>query len=476
MKQPRASVAISILARRPSPWALESLASRVLMHARMNSAPSPSSDPDPDLALESSGDRPLPLEPVIGDQREQARALRALGAAMPSGPQRAHVLAWSGEAARRILDATARGDALLDLAEVASGDEREGLAREAVASYRAPSGDKRSLLVAVPLLPTDPAVDLAREGIAALAAEGGGPDDLTLFALRFPRAVAEALWPDALAIAEPLARARVLAALGVQSGGSARVSTAFAEVEATFDLYEPNPTAPLLWLAPTLDQKAASRAMKLVRSAEGDGSEAQIALAVRLIELGEPVEEALAAIPPERRLCAEARALPFVSSAERRGEAILETLFAMPPQDRFGLLFEIAPSLVRWCSAQALIALLDGLSERAYLSAATFLATLDGDLATALAPPAFAVGLALLEEDTPLLVSLAPLAAQVPRAMRVALLGRLFEETSRDVRNSALAGDAVSFVRMVPLFAAIGGEAGLFAVARAVVREARRAP
>ncbi|WP_437685072.1 hypothetical protein [Sorangium sp. So ce176] len=417
------------------------------------------------------GVEPLDREEPIADERKQAKALIALGAAMAAGPARAEVLAWAEDAARRIPEAELRGDALVALAEAAGDDRGHALAREALAAYRDAADPVLPQLLSVGVLPPDEGVAVAREALASLRDGGGDPGDLDLFADRFPRAVAEALWADAEALPGP-ARARALAALAEVLGDPDHVRAAFAAVEQHADPYDPLAHRTLARLVPLLAVPEARRAAALAPRFGERAAELFEGLIPRLRALGDPAEDLLEALPEASRVRALARSLPFATEPGPLWARIDAALRRAEPLDRYGLLFDVGPWLGAAGESDALLALIAPLSDAHHLNALGFLARHDPAHAPELARRALPLALRLGADEPDRLLDLVPLARHFPPEGAAAVFGFLLDALAGDFRSAALAGDGVSLERLVPLIAALAGDEGLAGAAREVVQVA----
>ncbi|WP_437284110.1 hypothetical protein [Sorangium sp. So ce406] len=420
------------------------------------------------------GVEPLDRETPIADERKQAKALIALGAAMAAGPARAEVLAWAADAARRIPEAELRGDVLLDLAKVVEGEAGYAVAREALAALRTvEDAEDRAqlLLVATRALPPEEGVAVAREALASLRDGGGDPGDLDLFADRFPRAVAEALWADAEALPGP-ARARALAALAEVLGDPDRVRAAFAAVEQHADPYDPLAHRTLARLVPLLAVPEARRAAALAPRFGERAAELLEGLIPRLRALGDPAADLLEVLPEASRVRALARSLPFATEPGPLWARIDAALRRAEPLDRYGLLFDVGPWLGAAGESDALLALIAPLSDAHHLNALGFLARHDPAHAPELARRALPLALRLGADEPDRLLDLVPLARYLPPEGAAAAFGLLLDALAGDFRSAALAGDGVSLVRLAPLIAALAGDEGLAGAAREVVQVA----
>ncbi|WP_438022003.1 hypothetical protein [Sorangium sp. So ce233] len=424
-------------------------------------------------------DAPVGVEPIdreerIADERDQARALTALGAAMAAGPARAEVLAWAADAARRIPDVEFRGDVLLSLAEVVGGEAGYTFAREALAAFRtAENAENRAhlLLVATRGLPPEEGAAVAREALASLRDGAGDPGDVSLFSRHFPRAVAEALWPDAEALPGP-ARARALAALAEVLGDPDRVRTAFAAVEQHADPYDPLAHRTLARLVPLLAVPEARRAAALAPQFGEHAAELFEGLIPRLRALGDPAEDLLEALPEASRVRALARSLPFAAEPARLRARIDEAIRKAEPRERSGFLFDVGPWFAATGDSDALLAAVGPLSEGGFQSALGFLAYHDPAHAPEFTRRALPLALHLGADEPDRLLDLVPLARYFPPDGAAAALGLLLDALAGEYRHAALAGDRVSLVRLVPLLAALAGDDGLAGAAREVVQVA----
>ncbi|WP_437681667.1 hypothetical protein [Sorangium sp. So ce131] len=420
------------------------------------------------------GVEPMTRETPLADQRQQAKALTALGAAMAAGLARAEVLACAADAARLIPDAAFRGDALLDLAEVVEGEAGYTFAREALAAFRTmENAEDRAhhMLVATRGLPPDEGVAVACEALASLRDGGGDPGDFALFSRYFPRAVAEALWPEADALSGPV-RARALAALAEVLGDPDRVATAFAAVEQHADPYDPLAHRALAWLVPLLAAPEARRAAALAPQFGERAAELLEGLIPRLRALGDPAEDLLEALPEASRVRALARSLPFAAEPARLRARIDAAIWQAEPLDRYGLLFDVGPWLGAAGESDALLGWIAPLGDAHHLVALGFLALHDPAHAAELTRRALPLALRLGADEPDRLLALVPLARHLPVEGAAAAFGLLLDALAGDFRSAALAGDGVSLVKLVPLIAALAGDDGLAGAAREVVRVA----
>ncbi|WP_437751761.1 hypothetical protein [Sorangium sp. So ce1389] len=417
------------------------------------------------------GVEPMTRETPLADERQQAKALIALGAAVTAGPGRDEVLAWAADAARRIPEAEFRGDAFVALAEAIGDDRGHALAREALAAYRDAADPVLPQLLAVGVLPPDEGAAVAREVLARLRDGGGDPGDLDLFADRFPRAVAEVLWPDAEALPGP-ARARALAALAEVLGDPDRVRAAFAAVEQHADPYDPLAHRTLARLVTLLAVPEARRAAALAPPFGERAAELLEGLIPRLRALGDPAEDLLEALPDASRVRALARSLPFSTEPARLQARIDEALRRAEPLDRYGLLFDVGPWLGAAGESDTLLAWIAPLGDAHHLVALGFLALHDPAHAPELTRRALPLALRLGASEPDRLLALVPLARHLPPEGAAAALGLLLDALAGDYRHAALAGDGVSLDRLAPLIAAIAGDDGLAGAAREVVQVA----
>ncbi|MGK3961662.1 hypothetical protein WMF38_52230 [Sorangium sp. So ce118] len=421
-------------------------------------------------------DAPVGVEPIdrekrIADERDQARALIAIGAAMATGPARAEVLAWAEDAARRIPEAEFRGDAFVALAEAAGNHRGYALAREALAAYRDAADPVLPQLIAVGVLPLAEGVEVAREALASLRDGGGDPGDVELFARHFPRAVAEALWPDAEALPGP-ARARALAALARVLGDPDRVRDAFAAVEQHIEPYDLQVHWTLSRLVPLFAAPEARRAAELAPRFDEHAAELFEGLIPRLRAQGDPAEDLLEALPEASRVRALARSLPFAAEPGPLWARINAAVRKAEPLDRYGLLFDVGPWLGAAGESDALLAWIAPLGEAHHLVALGFLALHDPAHAPELTRRALPLALRLGAGEPDRLLALVPLARHLPPEGAAAAFGLLLDALAGDYRHAALAGDGVSLVRLVPLIAALAGDDGLAGAAREVVQVA----
>jgi hypothetical protein len=424
-------------------------------------------------------DAPVGVEPInrqkrIADERDQARALTALGAAMTAGPARAEVLAWAADAARRIPETEFRGDVLLSLAECAGGETGYAFAREALAAFRTTEdAEKRAhqMLVATGALPPEEGVAVAREALASLRDGAGDPGDIEAFSRHFPHAVAEALWPDAEALPGP-ARARALAALARVLGDPERVRAAFAAVEQHLEPYDLNEHWTLKQLVPFLDAPEARRAAALAPQFGEHAAELFEGLIPRLVAQGDPAEDLLEALPEAARVRALARSLPFAVEPARLRARIDEAIRRAEPRERYGLLFDVGPWFAATGHSDAVLAWIAPLGDAHHQVALGFLARHDPAHAPELTCRALSLALYLGADEPDRLIELLPLARHFPVDGAVATLGPLLDALAGDYRHAALAGDGVSLVKLAPLLAAIAGDDGLAGAAREVVQVA----
>ncbi|XXT14916.1 hypothetical protein WME94_32180 [Sorangium sp. So ce429] len=421
------------------------------------------------------GVEPMTRETPIADERRQARALIALGAAMAAGPARAEVLEWAKDAAWRIPDVELRGDVLLSLAEVLAGEAGYTVAREALAAFRTVENAEdraHQMLVATGGLPPEEGVAVAREALASLRDGAGDPGDIEVFASHFPRPVAEALWPDAEALPGP-ARARALAALARILGNPERVRAAFAAVEQHLEPYDLNEHWTLARLVPHLAAPEARRAAALAPRFGERAAELLEGLIPRLRAQGDPAEDLLEALPAASRVRAMARSLPFAAEPARWLARIDEAIQKAEPRDRYGLLlFDVGPWFAAKGDSDALLAALGPLSDGGRLSAFGFLARHDPVHAPDLVRQALPLALRFGADEPDRLLDLVPLARYFPPEGAAAALGILLDALAGDHRHAALAGDGVSLDRLAPLIAALAGDDGLAGAAREVVQVA----
>ncbi|MGK3987870.1 hypothetical protein WME99_32815 [Sorangium sp. So ce136] len=420
------------------------------------------------------GVEPMTRETPLADKRQQAKALTALGAAMAAGPARAEVLAWAEDAARRISEAEFRGDVFLDLGDVVKGEAGYAFAREALAAFRtAENAEARAhqMLVVTRGLPPDEGIAVAREALANLRDGGGDPGDVDCFSKRFPRAVAEALWPDAEALPGP-SRARVLAALAGVLGDPDRVRAAFAAVEQHIEPYGLQWHWTLTQLVPLLDAPEARRAAALAPQFGERAAELFEGLIPRLRALGDPAEDLLEALPEASRVRALARSLPFAAEPARLRARLDEAIRKVEPRERSGFLFDVGPWFAATGDSDALLAAVGPLSEGGFQSALGFLAHHDPAHAPEFTRRALPLALRLGADEPDRLLDLVPLARYFPPEGAAAALGLLLDALASEYRRAALAGDGVSLVRLVPLIAALAGDDGLAGAAREVVQVA----
>ncbi|AUX42239.1 hypothetical protein SOCE26_036670 [Sorangium cellulosum] len=420
------------------------------------------------------GVEPMTRETPLADQRQQAKALTALGAAMAAGPARAEVLAWAADAARRIPDVEFRGDVLLSLGEVVGGEAGYAFAREALAAFRTVENAEdraHQMLVVTRGLPPDEGIAVAREAFANLRDGDGDPGDVDCFSKHFPRAVAEALWPDAEALPGP-ARARVLAALAGVLGDPDRVRAAFAAVEQHIEPYGLQWHWTLTQFVPLLDAPEARRAAALAPQFGEHAAELFEGLIPRLRALGDPAEDLLEALPEASRVRALARSLPFAADPARLRARIDEAVRKAEPRERFGFLFDVGPWFAATGDSDTLLAAVGPLSEDGLQSALGFLAHHDPAHAPEFTRRALPLALRLGADEPDRLLDLVPLARYFPPDGAAAALGLLLDALAGEYRHAALAGDRVSLVRLVPLLAALAGDDGLAGAAREVVEVA----
>ncbi|WP_437906212.1 hypothetical protein WME95_49700 [Sorangium sp. So ce327] len=428
-------------------------------------------------ARREDDDAPVGVEPIdrqkrIADERDQARALTALGAAMAAGPARAEVLAWATDAARRTTNVEFRGDGLLSLAEIIGGEAGYALAREALAAYRTTeNAEERAhqMLFVAKGLPPEEGIAVVREALRSLRDCGGDPGDVELFARRFPRAVAEALWPDAEALPGP-ARARALAGLARALSDPDRVRAAFAAVEQHIEPYDLNERWTLARLVPHLAAPEARRAAALAPRFGEQATELFEGLIPRLSALGDPAEDLLETLPEASRVRALARSLPFAAEPARLRAWIDEAIRKAEPLDRYGLLFDVGPWFAATGDSYALLAAVGPLSDAGRLSALGFLARRDSAHAPELARRALPLALRFGTAEPNRLLDLVPLARYFPAEGAAAALGFLLDAVASDYRHAALAGDGVSLDKLAPLIAALAGDDGLAGAAREVVQ------
>ncbi|WP_437743352.1 hypothetical protein WMF39_49030 [Sorangium sp. So ce1504] len=424
-------------------------------------------------------DAPVGVEPMtrrtpIADARDQARALIALGAAMTAGPARAEVLTWAEDATRRIPETDFRGDAFLSLADVVEGEAGYAFAREALATFRTTENAEdraHQMLFMAKGLPPEEGIAVAREALRSLRDGAGDPGRAEVFASDFPRAVAEALWPDAEALPEP-ARARVLAALARALGDPERVRTAFAALEQHADPYDLDEHRRLKWLVPFLDAPDARRAAALAPRFGEQSAEIFEELIPRLIALGDPAEDLLETLPEAARVRVLARSLPFAAEPARLRAHIDETIRKAEPLERYGLLFDVGPWFAATGHSDTVLAWIAPLSDAYHQVALGFLARHDPAHAPELTRRALSLALRFGADEPGRLLELLPLARHFPAEEAVAALGLLLDALAADIRSAALAGDGVSLVKLAPLIAALAGDDGLAGAARVVVQVA----
>ncbi|MDC0679842.1 hypothetical protein [Sorangium atrum] len=424
-------------------------------------------------------DAPVGVEPMtrqtpIADARDQARALTALGAAMTAGPARAEVLAWTEDAARRIPEADFRGDAFLSLAEVVGGEAGYAFAREALAAFRTTENAEdraHQMLFMAKGLPPDEGIAVAREALRSLRDGAGDPGRAEVFVSDFPRAVAEALWPDAEELPAP-ARAQVLAALARALGDPERVRTAFAALEQHPDPYNLDEHWRLTQLVPFLDAPEARRAAALAPQFGERAAKLFEELIPRLIALGDPADDLLEALSVASRVRALARSLPFAAEPARLRARIDEAVRKAEPLERYGLLFDVGPWFAATGDSDAVLDWIAPLSDAHHQVALGFLARYDPAHAPELTRRALSLALRLGADEPDRLLELLPLARHFPAEEAVAALGLLLDALAADIRSAALAGDGVSLVKLAPLIAALAGDDGLAGAARVVVQVA----
>ncbi|AUX27640.1 hypothetical protein SOCEGT47_082360 [Sorangium cellulosum] len=424
-------------------------------------------------------DAPVGVEPMtrrtpIADARNQARALIALGAAMTAGPARAEVLAWAEDAARRISKTDFRGDAFLSLADVVGGEAGYAFAREALATFRTTENAEdraHQMLFMAKGLPPEEGIAVAREAFRSLRDGGGDPGDVELFASDFPRAVAEALWPDAETLPGP-ARARALAALARTLGDPDRRRTAFAAVEQHADPYDPLAHRTLARLVPVLDAPEARRAAALAPRFGEQSTQIFEELIPRLIALGDPAEDLLEALPVEARVRALARSLPFAAEPARLRARIDEAIQNAEPRERGWMLFDVCPWFAATGHSDAVLDAVAPLGDGVRLTALGILARHDPARAPELVRQALPLALQFGADEPECLLELLPLARHFPAEGAGAALGLLLDALAADIRSAALAGDGVSLDRLAPLIAALAGDEGLAGAAREVVQVA----
>ncbi|WP_438034313.1 hypothetical protein [Sorangium sp. So ce204] len=420
------------------------------------------------------GVEPFARKAPIADERDQARALTALGAAMTAGPARAEVLAWATDAARHTTDVEFRGDVLLSLADVVGGEAGYAFAREALAAYRTTENAEeraRQMLFVAKWLPQEEGIAVVREALAVLRDSGGDPGDLDLFADRYPRAVAEALWPDAEALPGP-ARARALAALARGLGDPERVRAAFAAVEQHVNPYDLLMQRTLAELVPFLDAPEARRAAALAPQFGERAAELLESLIPRLRALGDPAEDLLEALPVEARVRALARSLPFAAEPARQLARIDEAIQQAEPRERGWMLFDVCPWFAATGHSDALLAEVALLSDGGRLTALGILARHDPAHAPEFTRQALPLALRFGADEPSRLLDLVPLARHFPAEGAVAAIGLLLDALAGEYRGAALAGDGVTLVKLAPLIAALAGDDGLAGAAHEVVRVA----
>ncbi|WP_437530114.1 hypothetical protein WME79_49100 [Sorangium sp. So ce726] len=420
------------------------------------------------------GVEPMTRETPIADERRQARALIALGSAMTAGPARAEVLAWAEDATRRIPETDFRGDAFLSLADVVEGEAGYAFAREALATFRTTENAEdraHQMLFMATGLPPEEGIAVAREALRSLRDGAGDPGRAEVFASDFPRAVAEALWPDAEALPEP-ARARVLAALARALGDPERVRTAFAALEQHADPYDLDEHRRLKWLVPFLDAPDARRAAALAPRFGEQSAEIFEELIPRLIALGDPAEDLLETLPEAARVRALARSLPFAAEPVRLRAHIDETIRKAEPLERYGLLFDVGPWFAATGHSDMVLAWIAPLSDAHHQVVLGFLARHDPAHAPELTRRALSLALRLGADEPDRLIELLPLARHFPAEGAAAALGILLDAVAGDIRSAALAGDGVSLEKLAPLIAALAGDEGLAGAAREVVKVA----
>jgi hypothetical protein len=461
--------AAETLSQRTAPEAIALASRAALLEASVGSRAGYEEDGPPPAV----GVMHIALQDPIADHRDQARAFVVLGKAMAPGAMRAEVLSWALGSARRIEDADFRGDTLVSLAKTSEGEARLALAHEAVTAYRASDEPACSLLVAVEILPPDEGLTLAREAIAMLQKAGKDPEDVAGFVKAFPRPVAEALWSDANNFPWP-ARTRVLAALSANLGDPDRASFAFeafcVDEKAYTDEWDVGAHRTLAYLVPQLDRTRCLRAVTVAIDLGDLGVDVRVELAVRLASFGEPIDTLLATLPEDRRPGVLARTLPFSPDPKKRREHFLAMYRAALPNDRFRLILSIGPALAEAGHTDELLALLQPEGDRALFSALTVLAEHDPARAPDLARRALALGLRFTQDDAYRLLYLLPLVSHLPRAGVAHILTRLLDEVASNVRSAALAGERVSIIHLIPLFAALEGDLGLHEVAREIIR------
>lgn len=409
------------------------------------------------------------LEKRSDDYREQAAALLAIAQAMAPGEERAEVLEWAINAARRIENPDHRGDALVAIAEAMEGESSRALAREAVAAYRSAADPALSLLVAVRALPWEEGLSVAREALSLLRSSGGDLDSVASFAAHFPRRVAEALWPDAEALPLP-ARTHVLAGLAANLGDPDRVRTAFERLEVRADVFDPMAHVSLERLIPRLDRALIKRAVSLAGDLGDLGRDARQALIERLAALGEPTDALLATLPDEQRPRALARALPFLSDPAPLCAQLLDRLRQSDWRDRFHLLCDVGPALVRAGALDELLALTEPFPAEALFTALTILAPPDPARAPDLARRAIQLSRRFTSRDADRLSQLIPLAPYLSPESAASPLGVLLDAMAAERRASALKGDRIDMRRITPLLKAVGGDQALLEAAREVVQ------
>ncbi|WP_437857163.1 hypothetical protein [Sorangium sp. So ce363] len=424
-------------------------------------------------------DAPVGVEPIdrekrIADERDQARALTALGAAMTAGPARAEVLAWATDAARRTPETVFRGDGLLSLAEIVGAEAGYAFAREALAVFRTTEKAEdraHQMLFVAKGLPPEEGIAVVREALASLRDGGGDPGDVELFASDFPRAVAEALWPDAEALPGP-ARARALAALARVLGDPERVRAAFVAVEQHIEPYDLAEHRTLARLVPHLDVPEARRAAALAPGFGEHAVELLEGLIPRLRAQGDPADDLIEALPAAPRVRALARSLPFAAEPARLRARIDEAIRKAEPLERYGLLFDVGPWFAATGDSDAVLAWIAPLGDAHHQVALGFLARHDPAHAPEFTRQALPLALRFGADEPSRLLDLVPLARHFPPEGAAAALGILLDAVASDDRHAALAGDGVSLDKLAPLIAALAGDEGLAGAAREVVQVA----